>query len=521
MGDSSTGKTIETHLQKLRDAIWQRRPILGEIMRKHGGMILFDYAKDFMDVNDAPGLDPSKPELIEVFCELLEQRLGKEVAEKTKKQLLKYALVSTADHHSVIDHPFWINANFISALPFLEKPSPEVNSLVVFSFASVSLNNASGFARGILFHGGMGNSSNLIRLPLLPDKLKMGIVYSMRGFTKDDVSRAIDVMREKEKNGEITPERGENIVKLLETEFCDKDVLAAPDLSSQITILNYRLWPRLFHPGVGQPAGRRMLDLIYFEIETLVTELLLRRHLHGDTLLTRFLFTPDFQRLNKKYFDGIAGAFCESKAWGTYMFWGIDKNFHRVRMELKNGKLVSETQPELNVDFTPDAIAEALRKKTIYPSMLLCYVMVSLYYGMKCLGGFCQVHDLTVTKEAWQKILREMGEGEEADAVTTVQTKELGGDGMVLAYTRSADNKQFFPATGIDLLFSEKDTSVEKYLDRSKVVTMQEMMNPMLPEMYTVLYTQDERDKELLSVSPEQIMLDTGLQEKLFVEAKK
>ena len=513
--------SIESTLQAIREAIWSRRPILGEIMRRHGDMNLFDYARDFMDVNDAPVLDPYKPEIIDTLAELIGQRLGPDVAARLRKQLKKFALVSTADHHSTIDHPFWVNANIISALPFLEKPDPDVFSLIVLSFASVSLNNADGFARGILFHGGMGNSSNLIRLPVLPDKIKMGIVYSARAFTREDLDRAEQSLAEKEASGEITPERLAGIKGFLEEYYGHPDVLAAPDLSSQITKINYKFWPKLFHPAKGEVAAQPMLDLIYFEIETLVTELLLRRHLTDNTLINRFLFDEKYQKLNLEHFDGIAGAFSKAKGWGTYMFWAIDSNLHRVRLELEGNRLVSKTQPELSVDFTPEAIAQALKEKRIYPAMLLCYVMVSLYYGMKCLGGFCQVHDLTVTKEAWEKVLRAMGENKEADALKPIQTKELGGDGMVLAYMRSADGKDLFPATGIDMYLSEKDTSVEKYMNRSKVTTMAEMMNPMLPVMYKTLFTADERDPALLTATPEQILAETGLQEKLLAEAKK
>ncbi len=490
-------------------------------MRKHGDMQLFEYAQDFMDVNDAPVLDPYKPEIIDTLCDLIGQRLGPDVATRARKQLKKFALVSTADHHSTIDHPFWVNANIISGLPFLEKPDPDVFSLVVLSFASVSLNNASGFARGILFHGGMGNSSNLIRLPVLPDKEKMGIVYSSRAFTREDLDRAQQSLHEKERAGEITPQRRAGIAGFLEDYYGAKDVLDSPDLSTQITKINFRFWPKLFHPAKGEEPGRRMLDLIYFEIETLVTELLLRRHLTENTLINRLLFRDDYRKLVLECFDGIAGAFSHKKGWGTYMFWAIDANHHRVRLELDGNRLVSKTQPDLSVDFTPDAIAQALKDRRIYPSMLLCYIMVSLYYGMKCLGGFCQVHDLTVTKEAWGKMLRAVGESKEADALTPIQTKELGGDGMVLAYSRSASGTEMFPATGIDMYLSEKDTGVEKYLNRSKEVTMQEMMNPMLPEMYTVLFTADERDPELLKISPEAILRETGLQEKLAAEARK
>lgn len=515
MGHSTAPSTIEATLGALKEAIWKRRPILGEIMLKHGDQKLFSYANDFMDVNRAPTLDPFKHELVDVAAELIGKRLGADVGERVKKQLDKFSLVSTADHHSFIDHPFWVNANIISGLPFLDKPDPEVTSLIVLSFASVSLNNASGFPRGVLFHGGLGNSSNLIKLPILPDKLKMGIVHSCRAYTREDLDRAIGALRSKVGAGDITKERAEQVETLLEKNFGTKDALDSADLNEQITKVNYRLWPQCFHPADGQsPSPKTMLDLIYFEIETLVTELLYRRHLKEHSLIHRFLFDPKYRELTLKHFNGVPGGFSLEKNWGTYLFWAIDSHQHRVRLELDGNMLVSKTRPELNVEFTPEGIEQALREKRIYPAMLLCYVVVSLYYGMKCLGGFCQVHDLTVAKEAWGNLLREIGEKKEADALEPIQTKELGGDGMVLAYSR-APLGDLFPATGIDMILSPLDTSVEKYLDRSKTVTLMEMMNPMLPEMYTVLYSSYERDPAMLTTTPEQIIEETGLGEKL------
>jgi hypothetical protein len=139
-------------------------------MEKHGNKILHSYAQDFMDVNTSQRLDERKPELIKFASAIVERRLGKKVAQEVSTQLLKFPLVSTTDHHGPIDHPFFVNANIISGIPYAEKKDPDLRYLVVFSFASVSVNNASAFPRGILFHGGVGESGSLIRLPILQKK---------------------------------------------------------------------------------------------------------------------------------------------------------------------------------------------------------------------------------------------------------------------------------------------------------------------------------------------------------------
>jgi hypothetical protein len=502
---SKTTPDIASTIEALKQAIWHRRPILGEIMQKHGEKILSEYSKDFMDANPA-----RKPELIALVEELVTGRLGAEVGAGVAKQLRKLPLVSTADHHASIDHPFWVNANIISGIPMYEDPDPDIKYLIVFSFASVSVNNASGFSRGILFNGGTNGSKNLIRLPILPDKTKMSVVYGTRSYTREDLTKAESELAKKEKGGELAPGRGDLIRQFMEENFAADNVLGASQLCSQITRINYRFWPKIFHGPNGAKTAGNVPGLVYFDIETLVTQLLLRMHLQRkDSLIYRLLFDKAFIERIPKTFNNMAGAFSLEKGWGTYMFWGINEKQRRVGTKLENGMLVFHDS-EVKIPWTPEGIHAALKAKQIFPAMLLCYLCISLYYGMKCLGGFCQVHDLTVIKEAWRTLLLELGETAEAEAIVPVQTKELGGDGMVLAYLKTP-NGDSVPSTGIDMALQPEDTSFGKYIELSKRVKLMEMMTCMLPEMYTVLYSEQDRDPALTSLKPEEIFNFVGL----------
>lgn len=483
-------------------------------MQKHGGKVLSRYSLDFMDVNKAPGLDERKPELIAMVEELIAGRLGAEVGKGVARQLMKLALVSTADHHSLNQHPFFINAEIISGIPMYEDPDPDIRYLIAFSFATVSVNNQSGFARGLLFNGGVNGSTNLIKLPVLPDRQKMSVVYSCPPFTREDLTKAEGELLKKEREGVVIAGKGEKIRALMEEFLGGADVLSASNFCSQITRMNYRYWPRLFH---GRSSSKQKVpDLIYLDIETLVTQTFLRHHLKNESLIHKIVFSASLWPLILHHFEGIPGAFSAAKDWGTFLFWGVDGKGHRVRLALLDNGLVSK-DGAISIPLLPDEIARALKSKKIFPSMLLCYLMVSLYYGMKCLGGFCQVHDLTRCKEAWGACLKEMGEEKEAEAIVPVQTKELGGDGLVLAYIGTATGA-IVPATGFDMLLEEGSTAFERYVDLSRKVTLQEMMDPMLPEMYTVLYPESERDPELLKIKPEEIFRATGLQAKLALQ---
>jgi len=500
---------IRRMIGTIKRIICERRPILGQIMESHGADTLYEYTRDFMDVNKVTRAENRRQELIETAKEIIGERLGKEIGEASARQLYKLPLVSTADHHGPLTHPFFVNSNIISALPYTDYNDPDVRFLIVFSFATVSLNNSS-FPRGITFHGGMNGTGNFIRLPILPDRLKMGVVHGMRAMTQEDLVRAGNELSKRQKSGELEAKRAEQVRSILDNYFGASDVLQCSDFSAQVTKMNWRLWPDLFKKNAASPG------LVYLEIETLVSELLIRHHLmNQNSLFYRLLFHPEWQRLVLELFNNLPGAFSLKDKWGTYFFWARDAKCHRVQLALGGGKLYSHDR-EYVYDFTPEEIVRALQEKQIFPGMSLCYLLVPLYYGMKCLGGFCQVNDLTMTKEAWVKLLSLVGEAAESEAALPIQTKELGGDGLVLAYLRTPKGN-IVPATGIDMIMEEPKSEYNQYIALAKNITLAEAISPLLPVIYTVLYSIHERDAALSNLTAEEIVMATNLYQKLAV----
>ena len=507
--NSSSAKSDDDPLLPLWQLIWARRPILGDIMRKHGARNLYDYTRDFFDVNPSPMLDARKPELIQIVQDLLEERLGKKVAEEVARQLKKLPLVSTTDHHNPVAHPFFLNSNIVSGIPYMETEDLDLKYLVVFSFASLSLNNDSGYSRGLVFHGGYNGDGPLIKLNIFSDKEKMAVIYGYRAFTTEDLDRAAASLDFKVKEGTLNPEKAKEVKGLLDTYFRAPEVLAAPDLCTQITKLDLLMWPRLFHP-----VQEKVPDLIYLDIETLVREVFLRVHLNKpESFLYRMLFDESWRPLINKYFNNVPGAFSLEKDWGTFLFWALDEKNHRIRLKL-DGKTLKSTDGQFEFELTPECIEKALRERKIFPAMFLCYFVVALYYGMKCLGGFCQVNDLTKTKQVWQEMLRELGYNDEAEALVPLQTKELGGDGMLLAYVKNSNNDLVAPF-GIDMILDKGSSRFEDYVEHTKILTFKEMMDPMVLEIYKVLFSFDERNPDYNIYTTDKILEVTGLKEKL------
>jgi len=46
-GEPPLVPSIESTIDALKDAIWSRRPILGQIMREHGNKTLYEYSSEF------------------------------------------------------------------------------------------------------------------------------------------------------------------------------------------------------------------------------------------------------------------------------------------------------------------------------------------------------------------------------------------------------------------------------------------------------------------------------------------
>jgi hypothetical protein len=65
------------------------------------------------------------------------------------------------------------------------------------------------------------------------------------------------------------------------------------------------------------------------------------------------------------------------------------------------------------------------------------------------------------------------------------------------------------------MALKKSDTTFAKYVARSKELTMSEIMQPMIPEMYTVLYPIQDRKPEYSAVTPEKILRKTSLLQKL------
>ncbi len=498
---------LEENFSRLKEKVLEKRPVLREILHKRGTKKLYDYAKDYIDVNLNPPIKKRQDEFLHTFRKEVASRLGEEVAQSAVLQLEKHYFVSTADHHGPLCHPFFITSNLLTAAPYVESEDPFFNNVIVLACANVSLNNSS-FPRGLLFHSHHEGKIQLNRLPFFPAADRLCPVFNYRAYTTDDINRAKNSLYSMVKKGEITSREVEIIQTLLDEIYLKPDHINSPNFSDQITKTNFDLWKRFFHSSKIVPP-----NLVYLEQESLVGRLLIDHHLYSDTSIHHILFDPSYHSHITLYFEGIQGAFSQEQQWGTYFFWALPKG-QKYRLQLwKDGNFLVSSDRSYRLELTPDNVKKALENKEIIPNMKLCYMILAFYYGLKCLGGFSQINYLTFMKNAYIKMQADQGNYRSIEVCARAQTKEMGGD-YTLAFLKGS-NGEVLPASGLDLILYGHENTWKIFVEGSKEITLDEAVSTLLPEFYRILYAETEREADLAAISTDAIIKLLQLDKKI------
>jgi len=485
--------SLQDSFKKLKEKVLEKRPVLREILNKRGDKNLFDYAKEYISVNLNNPIRFRQDELISTFKEEVAKRLGDEVAEGAARQLENYYFVSTTYHHGPLLHPFFINGNLAEAAPYFEMADPLLKYVVVLPCANISLNNSS-YPRGILFNSCKNGVIKTHRIPFFPANMRLCPVYNFRQYTKEDIDRARQLLRAEVADNDIPQEEADRVSQIIDEIYDQPEIYACDNYSDQVTKTNFKIWKKFFGQSVDKSP-----DLIYIEQEAVVARLLIKYHIHGDSTITHVLFDNNYDNLVEQYFDDIQGAFSKKSKYGTYLFWALPKGAkYRIQLWKEGNKLVSEDR-SYEIELTPEKIEEALAKKELIPSMMLTFIVLSFYYGLKCLGGFSQVNYLTFMKNAYIKMQTERGNYRSIEVCARAQTKEIGGD-FTITFIKGP-NGEMLPATGIDLILYGDDKTWPTLMEESKTIGLDEAISPMMPEFYSILYPEVERDPELSAIT--------------------
>lgn len=438
-------------ISEKKKAVFRKKKGLKSLYTREGNTSIEDFYK-----KNTRGLASSslKNEFLAEFKKILYKRIqDKKVTNAVLETLSNEWSVGTAEHHGILTHPFFFSNALLSA--YRDKK----NIAIFFSFANISLDNSS-YPRGIFFHDDEGNKKKYIFFPHSKRHLS--------AYTAQTKDYGLSYNKTELKN----------LFPFIEKAF--KENTLYRDTVTQAT---YTLGT-LIDPEI---------KIIYIDIESIVSALLVKIHLNKKTDIHALLFDQKFHEIFLRRFDGIAGAFATKNKSGTFLFWYI-KNGSREQLFYEDGYLVAKSGYRIHLD--KKNLKQALLKEELLPSMGLCFIVVSLYYKIVCGGGFSQIDYLEDIQNAWVISLKEyIG----VNMYKKVYTKKFQGEFGVITLKTS---KRTVLATPFDwLLYGDKKTIV-KFKESVAHITVKEALNAMMDEYYKITEGHYDTEQYEPNISP-------------------
>ena len=490
---SEDDKDLKNRLEKIREMVFSRRPILKDIVEKHGDKSLHDYVKDYLDTNSSVIISERQDEFLEVLGGEVERLYGEVMAKSVVGQLRKYYFVSTADHMGPINHPFFVNSNLLIASSIYNNPDPVLKNIVVLACSNISIDNSS-FPRGLFFHNHLSGSFQSHRLPFFSANLRPASVYKFPAYGDEELDKMFSALNSQRKNDEINAQEFNRVNDILKKIYIQPELLDRKSYKDQICISNFNLWKEFF-----PKQEREMPNLVYLSLEDVVVNLIIKKHLDKDTIISRILFDQKYEKYINTYFKDIFGSFSTVNATGTYLFWALPDGAKNKIQLIKNGNFLQSRDGSYRIELSSESVKNALLKKELIPGLLLDFMVVSLYYGVKCLGGFNQVNYLTMMKDGYIKMHQDLGEQNFIDNCLKIQTKEIC-DGLTMAFLGRGGSEKIL-ASGLDLILYSDENSWNIILEDIKKISLREALDPLMPEIYKISYDEEEWENELLEIT--------------------
>jgi hypothetical protein len=347
----------------------------------------------------------------------------------------------------------------------------------------------------------------LNRIPIFSSHERPSLVCSLRAYNGEEIKKMQKAVESFYSRGVIDKNLEDKLLSFIKDTYSQPWLSEYQSFSDQITITNRELWQKFFPDVASCP------QLIYLELENLVGRLLIEHHLGQETIINKIVFNSQYHKLIEKYFNNIFGSFSLNNESGTFLFWAMPPGErYRIQLWLRNGFWES-SDGKYKYALDEETIIPLLQKKELVPNLLLSFLVLAFYYGLKCLGGFNQVNYLTQMKQAYIALLNELGEEFNIEICEKVQTKEFV-DGLTIAFLQGK-NSELVPATGLDFLLYGGSGNWSSLVERAKSITLGEAFDPLLPELYQVIYPEVERQIELQSITAEQITRFNGFYDKV------
>jgi hypothetical protein len=418
--------------QDYLQAVLNHSPVLKGLMARFGHLSL----KDYLELLEAHGPQhgcQDRSDLLESVYQYALGLLGPSMATRAANELSLNPVVLTANHHGVDFFSHSFQASLMLSL-YRFGLSKDRTTVPVFSCAGIPLNNAT-YPQGMLFYGVQDdNLARLpLRLPIFPDRLKRRLVSNAPAYDHEMVARAQKRLVAMAKDGLLHPRAAEAAGVLLKSDFADPCVLGLPSYSDQAVVLNNRVWKRLFRSCAPVP------DLVFLELEKIVTPLVVRDLGNHESLLHRLLFEAPLREALLQELDGVRTCWeldrlkritlfrplpaeetgCAKKS-GTLYFWGLTEAGKRIPLFLVASKDAGiaafkgfDDQNNLfEISFTPKDIISGIRRGRLIPSLFTSYFILSIARGVRLIGSYFQGEYLPRIQRATIDVLRRVAHEE-------------------------------------------------------------------------------------------------------------
>lgn len=471
---------------KLKNQILAKRPILAGLFGDYANVPIKDYhttaVKTFKNVSS-----DRKQEFISAVTEEVAKHFSADVVKSVGRQLEDEYFVSTAEHQGPFTHPFFVHSNLLAG-----HNNPE--NVIILGVGNVSLNNSS-YPRGLIFHTPDGAAH---QLPFFPAEERMQTVFGHRAYNALDIERLYKILEHKVSSGKVGAKLAAQVKDFINQIYAAPEILHSANFNQQVVKTNEVLWQKLF-----ARSNAALPRLVTLQLEDVVLNLLKKNHLFNKTEIYELLFSQAIYKLLLEFTDGIPGNFSQDTLKGTFLFWHRRPNGKRISLWLQNGQLVNE---EYSVVMRPDDLGRAIEAGELIPGTFLSLMLLSEYYGVKCLGGFSQGTYLTMMHQAYHK----MG-GRKFDDFS--HSSGLRSDFVLAHFVTNSGEWQ--AAGGLDLALHHSPQSYEIFLNNIGKLTLEEAMAPLFPELYPILYAEGERRPDLLAISSGDIINYYGIKQKI------
>ena len=444
-------------------------PAVDALLSRHATAKVSDYVTQLGKPNVSAFQD-NQDFILEV-ANYTRETLGHELGEAISEDLHELPQVLTANHHGIDTFAQSTQSNLLFSMRKKADGSP-VRTVPVLACGSVPMNNLT-YPRGFLIYAGSAASGEggVLKLPLFPDSYKRKLVSIAGPFTTDMLCRS----RARAKNLMESDKLNPCIESALNKVFDDCENIGQefPGYSRQATIANHRFWRHLFQDGT------RGSDLVYLELENIVSRLLEKDLFDQSTISHQLLFDPELRGKLIENLDGQRGCWHHEKlssrcsdfldvkgpsttdsTQGTIFFWGVDEKGRKIPLclieDLKAASAelrgVDDSGKLFTCPLTPADINRGLQDGRLLPSIFTSYLVVSIARGISCIGGYYQAEYLPIMQTAVIDALR----SNSGKTIKTFDSGRLRPDAYLSGMQTIAlkTGSQLFPAGPLEIIAS-------------------------------------------------------------------